>query len=66
MISSNGLAFETGLVHDRRIDGQTHIFGNSGGLMMNAMSWRDHTTESIWSQPWGRSIDGVSKGVELF
>jgi hypothetical protein len=32
---------------------------------MRAMTWYDHTTESIWSQPWGRAISGVRKGVEL-
>jgi hypothetical protein len=53
-------------VHDRRIDGQTHTFGNAGGLMMNAMTWWDHETNSIWSQPWGRSIEGPYKGAELF
>jgi hypothetical protein len=53
-------------VHDRRIDGNAHTFGNAGGLMMNAMTWWDHETESIWSQPWGRSIEGPYKGTELF
>ena len=33
---------------------------------MNAMTWYDHETESIWSQPWGRAIQGEQKGVELF
>ncbi len=66
MISSNSFAFKTGLVHDRRIDGQIHVFGNAGGLMLNAMTWWDHETESIWSQPWSRSIDGPYKGTELF
>jgi hypothetical protein len=54
------------MVHDRRIDGQSHIFGNAGSLFMNAMTWYDHETESIWSQPWGRAIIGPYKGVELF
>ncbi|MCP4424535.1 MAG: DUF3179 domain-containing protein [Chloroflexi bacterium] len=54
------------MVHDRRIDGETQIFGNAGGLFMNAMTWYDHETESIWSQPWGRAIQGELKGVELF
>jgi hypothetical protein len=54
------------MVHDRRIDGQSHIFGNAGALFMNAMTWYDHETESIWSQPWGRAIIGPYKGVELF
>ena len=54
------------MVHDRRIDGEAHTYGNAGGLMMNAMTWWDHETESIWSQPWGRSIEGHYKGTELF
>ena len=33
---------------------------------MNAMTWYDHETQSIWSQPWGRAIKGPLKGVELF
>ena len=33
---------------------------------MFAMTWWDHETESIWSQPWGRAIEGSLKGVELF
>jgi hypothetical protein len=53
-------------VHDRRIDGQTEIFGNYGALFMNAMTWFDHTTNSVWSQPWGRAIIGERKGIELF
>jgi len=53
-------------VHDRRIDGEIHTFGNAGTLFMNAMTWYDHETSSIWSQPWGRAIDGELKGVELF
>ena len=32
---------------------------------MNAMTWYDHETESIWSQPWGRAIRGELKGVQL-
>jgi hypothetical protein len=53
-------------VHDRRIDGVTHTFGNQGALFMNAMTWWDHETESVWSQPWGRAIGGELRGVELF
>ena len=33
---------------------------------MQAMTWWDHETESIWSQPWGRAIQGPLQGVELF
>lgn len=32
---------------------------------MNAMTWYDHETGSIWSQPWGRAIQGPLKGVQL-
>jgi hypothetical protein len=32
---------------------------------MNAMTWWDHKTESVWSQPWGRAISGPLKGTEL-
>lgn len=53
-------------MHDRRIDGIPHTFGNYGALFMNAMTWWDHETSSIWSQPWGRAIDGENYGVELF
>jgi len=52
-------------VHDRRIDGETQVFGNAGALFMNAMTWYDHETRSIWSQPWGRAIQGPLKGTEL-
>jgi hypothetical protein len=30
------------------------------------MTWFDHETQSIWSQPWGRAIRGQYKGIELF
>ena len=33
---------------------------------MRAMTWYDHETESLWSQPWGRAIIGPYKGIELF
>lgn len=32
---------------------------------MNAMTWYDHTTQSVWSQVWGRAIEGSLKGTEL-
>ena len=54
------------MVHDRRIDGDAHIFGNAGGLYINAMTWYDHETESIWSQPLGQAIDGSYRGTSLF
>ena len=33
---------------------------------MRAMTWYDHDTRSIWSQPWGRAIIGELKGIQLF
>ena len=53
-------------MHDRRIDGETAVFGNATSLFMFAMTWWDHQTESIWSQPWGRAIQGPLQGVALF
>lgn len=53
------------MVHDRRINDNTFVFGNQGGLFMNAMTWFDHSTESVWSQVWGQSIAGPLKGTTL-
>ena len=52
-------------MHDRRIEGQTYTFGNHGALWMNAMTWWDHETDSIWTQPWGRALTGPLKGTQL-
>jgi hypothetical protein len=52
-------------VHDRRLDGETLTFGNQGRLWMKAMTWWDHGTESIWSQPWGTAIAGRLKDTAL-
>ncbi len=32
---------------------------------MNAMTWWDHKTSSVWSQVWGQAIDGPLKGTTL-
>ncbi len=32
---------------------------------MNAMTWWDHKTESVWSQVWGQAIAGPLKGTTL-
>ena len=32
---------------------------------MRAMTWWDHGTESVWSQPWGRAIAGPLEGASL-
>jgi hypothetical protein len=41
------------------------VFGNQGALWGNAMTWWDHSTGSIWSQPLGEAILGPRKGDEL-
>ena len=41
------------------------LFGNQGDLFKNAMTWWDHDTGSVWSQPLGRAILGPRKGAEL-
>ena len=52
-------------MHDRRIDGKAHTFGNYGSLYMSAMTWFDHETESLWSQPIGTALSGPYEGVRL-
>jgi hypothetical protein len=52
-------------VHDRRIQGETFVFGNAGGLYKNAMTWYDHTTLSIWTQPTGEVLAGELEGSKL-
>ena len=32
---------------------------------MRAMTWWDHETDSIWSQPWGMAISGPLEGTQL-
>ena len=42
-----------------------HTFGNAGALVMNAMTWFDHETDSIWSQPIGQAFRGPLQGTKL-
>lgn len=53
------------MVHRRELEGQTLVFGNHGALWGNAMTWWDHDTGSIWSQPLGEAIAGPRKGAKL-
>ena len=55
------------MVHRRQLGEETLIFGVHGALWGNAMTWWDHDTGSIWSQPTGEAIAGPRKGerVEL-
>ena len=53
------------MVHRRELDGETLVFGNQGALWGNAMTWWDHDTGSIWSQPLGEAILGPRQGARL-
>jgi hypothetical protein len=53
------------MVHRREIDGEEIIFGNQGALWGNAMTWWDHETGSVWSQPIGEAILGPRKGQQV-
>ena len=52
-------------MHDRQFEGQTLVFGNQGALYKTAMTWFDHATGSIWSQPIGRALVGELRGATL-
>ncbi len=53
------------MVHRREINNETLVLGNQGALFGNAMTWWDHRTGSIWSQPLGEAIAGPRKGDRL-
>jgi hypothetical protein len=53
------------MVHRRELGGQELVFGNQGDLYRNAMTWFDHDTGSVWSQPFGEAILGPRKGERL-
>jgi hypothetical protein len=53
------------MVHRRELDGEPIVLGNQGALWGNAMTWWDHSTGSIWSQPKGEAIAGPLKGRTL-
>ncbi len=53
------------MVHRREIDGREVLFGNQGDLYGNAMTWWDHDTGSVWSQPLGEAILGELTGTKL-
>ena len=53
------------MVHRRELNGQEIVLGNQGDLWGNAMTWWDHETGSVWSQPLGEAILGPLKGESL-
>lgn len=53
------------MVHRRELNGEEIVFGNQGALWGSAMTWWDHETGSIWSQPIGEAIAGPRRGEAL-
>ncbi len=53
------------MVHRRSVEGEPVVFGNHGALWGNAMTWFDHDTGTVWSQPLGEAIVGPLKGTTL-
>jgi hypothetical protein len=53
------------MVHRRQVEGETIALGNQGDLFNNAMTWWDHGTGSVWSQPLGEAILGPLAGTRL-
>ncbi len=41
------------------------MLGNQGALLGNAMTWWDHDTGSVWSQPLGEAVMGPRTGDRL-
>ena len=55
----------SGVVFDRRLDGQILTFGNTGRLRHYDMVIYDHGTESFWQQFLGQAIIGARTGQQL-
>ncbi len=55
----------TGIVFDRRVNGDVLSFGVSGKLYRNDLVMYDHQTESLWTQILGEGISGDNAGVVL-
>ena len=53
------------MVHRRDLNGEVLVFGNQGALLGNAMTWWDHDTGSVWSQPLGEAVMGPRAGERL-
>ncbi|ERH11052.1 MAG: hypothetical protein J07HX64_02831 [halophilic archaeon J07HX64] len=50
---------------ERRVDGETTVFGVSGLLYRNALVMYDEATDSLWSQLAARAIQGPMTGESL-
>lgn len=53
------------MVHRRIIEGEEVVFGVQGALLGNAMTFWDHDTGSVWSQPTGEAVAGARRGERL-
>lgn len=53
------------MVHRRSIQKEEIVFGVQGALLGNAMTFWDHDTGSVWSQPTGEAVAGPRKGDRL-
>jgi hypothetical protein len=53
------------MVHRRELNGEVLVLGNQGALLGNAMTWWDHDTGSVWSQPLGQAVMGPRTGDRL-
>jgi hypothetical protein len=53
------------MVHRRSIQEEEITFGVQGALLGNAMTFWDHETGSVWSQPTGVAVAGPRKGDRL-
>jgi len=45
-------------VYAREVQGEVHIFGVSGKLIMNALVMYDHQTRTLLSQFLGKGVQG--------
>jgi hypothetical protein len=55
----------SGVVAERRVDGETAVFGVSGLLWNSDLVMYDTVTDSLWSQLLGTAIRGPATGTEL-
>lgn len=55
----------SGVVFDRRVDGNTLTFGNTSALYQNDMVMTDHETRSYWWQVAGRALVGSLTDQEM-
>lgn len=55
----------SGVVYDRRVDGEPLLFGNTSALYQSDMVMLDHQTGSYWVQVSGEAVVGPLSGTSL-